>query len=537
MGYSKFREKWFGRPDPRTPVTPEAIEHIEDGVARAHEAIDGRLGETALNATYTRRETAPVMPLVAISTPGESTTHSPGVDWPVNHLAPLLGVPVVNQGVSGQGAADILTRVGLLRPQVAVSGGAIPASGPVAVTSIDPATGWRINGTGSFAFTGSINGVEGNLSHDTQANTWTFTRTTAGSAVPVAPGTEFIRKESLTTPFNRLVIGTGRNNVTDGSLPAVRDLLRLGVGNIRTQVKKYLIWGVINGTDEPRGHARHTAITAYNTALAADHGERFYDVRRDFIDRGLTLAGIAPTSQDTTNIGNDCPPPSLMADAIHPNAAGYKVLATLIAEKLLALGWVSKLNYPVSGTVLASDSFNRADTAAGTLGIADAAFGGATGLVWETDSQLQVVDNALGATTLSANRAARFPIARPDAYIEVTSKVFANNEGVVGRFVDANNYYYVATGTGTSGAGIFKRVAGTGTAIATASVQTAPQPGDKYGLEIIGTRLRMFRNGIVVAETTDAAIADGKWGPRSPFNVATFRQDDATLFDKAPYAV
>ncbi|AVP67316.1 hypothetical protein [Prescottella equi] len=40
MGYSKFREKWFGRPDPRTPVTPEAIEHIEDGVARAHEAID-----------------------------------------------------------------------------------------------------------------------------------------------------------------------------------------------------------------------------------------------------------------------------------------------------------------------------------------------------------------------------------------------------------------------------------------------------------------------------------------------------------------
>ncbi|WP_238780423.1 hypothetical protein [Prescottella equi] len=52
MSYSKFREKWFPRPDPRTPVTPEAIEHIEDGVARAHQAIDGRLGEAMLNATY-----------------------------------------------------------------------------------------------------------------------------------------------------------------------------------------------------------------------------------------------------------------------------------------------------------------------------------------------------------------------------------------------------------------------------------------------------------------------------------------------------
>ncbi len=334
-----------------------------------------------------------------------------------------------------------------------------------------------------------------------------------------------------------MVIGTGRNNVTDGSLPVVRDLLRLGVENIRTQIKKYLIWGVINGTDEPRGHARHTAITAFNTALAADHGERFYDVRRDFIDRGLTMAGIAPTPQDTTNIGNDCPPPSLMADAIHPNAAGYKVLATLIAEKLLALGWVSKLNYPVSATVLASDSFNRADTAAGTLGTADAAFGGQTGLVWEADSQLQILDNAVGATTLSTNRTARLPIVRPDAYVEATCKVFGNNEGVIGRYVDANSYYYTATGTGSSGAGIFKRVAGSSTPLATASVQTALSPGDTHGLEIVGARLRMFRNGAVVAEATDTAITDGKWGLRSPFNTATFRQKDAKLFDTAPYAV
>ncbi|GEM_PF-5398020 len=64
MSYSKFREKWFPRPDPRTPVTPEAIEHIEDGVKRAHDAIDdlgdisGNLANLVTkeeaNATYVR---------------------------------------------------------------------------------------------------------------------------------------------------------------------------------------------------------------------------------------------------------------------------------------------------------------------------------------------------------------------------------------------------------------------------------------------------------------------------------------------------
>lgn len=68
MSYSKFREKWFPRPDPRTPVTPEAIEHIEDGVKRAHDAIDdlgdisGNLANLVTkeeaNATYAPKESA-----------------------------------------------------------------------------------------------------------------------------------------------------------------------------------------------------------------------------------------------------------------------------------------------------------------------------------------------------------------------------------------------------------------------------------------------------------------------------------------------
>ncbi|WP_433703647.1 GDSL-type esterase/lipase family protein [Prescottella equi] len=52
MSYSKFREKWFPRPDPRTPVTPEAIEHIEDGVFRAHQSLADCLTKEDAKTTY-----------------------------------------------------------------------------------------------------------------------------------------------------------------------------------------------------------------------------------------------------------------------------------------------------------------------------------------------------------------------------------------------------------------------------------------------------------------------------------------------------
>ena len=56
-----------------------------------------------------------VTPLNPIDVYGESTS---AADWLQTTLATLLGVSVINRGVAGQGAADILIRSGLLRPQV-----------------------------------------------------------------------------------------------------------------------------------------------------------------------------------------------------------------------------------------------------------------------------------------------------------------------------------------------------------------------------------------------------------------------------------
>ncbi|MBM4707934.1 hypothetical protein GS982_01290 [Rhodococcus hoagii] len=58
MPYNKFHDDWKNSPDPSTPITAEAIEHIESGVQRAHGELDGRLAPSNLNAAYAPRDLA-----------------------------------------------------------------------------------------------------------------------------------------------------------------------------------------------------------------------------------------------------------------------------------------------------------------------------------------------------------------------------------------------------------------------------------------------------------------------------------------------
>lgn len=43
MAYAKFRAVWKNRPDVSTPITAEAMDHIEGGLVSAHSELDARL--------------------------------------------------------------------------------------------------------------------------------------------------------------------------------------------------------------------------------------------------------------------------------------------------------------------------------------------------------------------------------------------------------------------------------------------------------------------------------------------------------------
>ena len=136
---------------------------------------------------------------------GDSLTFSGGTDWPTTILEPLLGVDVVNFGKGGWASTDIAVRLGAVQPLLTVAGNRIPASGPVTVTAISPATDYRDNNTGGpITWTRTLAGVPGTLTHNQDpAESWVFTRTTAGSAVTCQPGTAFIDTTANSTSGER----------------------------------------------------------------------------------------------------------------------------------------------------------------------------------------------------------------------------------------------------------------------------------------------------------------------------------------------
>ena len=58
------------------------------------------------------------------------------------------------------------------------------------------------------------------------------------------------------------------------------------------------------------------------------------------MENGLTVAGITPTEQDETDIAAGTVPTSLRSDGVHLNAAGYKALGTMLADKIVSLRYL-----------------------------------------------------------------------------------------------------------------------------------------------------------------------------------------------------
>lgn len=181
--------------------------------------------------------------------------------------------------------------------------------------------------------------------------------------------------------------------------------------------------------------------------------------------------------------------------------------------------------------LVASDSFNRADSSAGSLGSVDNSYGGTVVPAWVVDSQIKVKGNQMGADSLTATRYATVDAARTDVRIKATLSVATGGGGLVARFTDLNNHYLLEV-TSAGVMSIKKRISGTNSsALATASATIVS--GDVIEFSVQGSTLKAYRNGAVVATATDTAITTGtRHGVRSAFSDATWRMDDFYLYDK-----
>ncbi|EJL33230.1 hypothetical protein PMI01_02192 [Caulobacter sp. AP07] len=91
-----------------------------------------------------------------------------------------------------------------------------------------------------------------------------------------------------------------------------------------------------------RGTSSFDLCEAIDDRLRDLAGDRFLDTQGHLIVNGLRLAGIAPTRRDERDIEGGIIPASLRCDAIHNNLIANGLVAHLIADRLVDLGWVAR---------------------------------------------------------------------------------------------------------------------------------------------------------------------------------------------------
>lgn len=126
-----------------------------------------------------------------------------------------------------------------------------------------------------------------------------------------------------------VIIWAGRNDVPGNDpwrvIGGIDQMLEL------TDGEHFLVLAVTNGASEPRGTAGYETIAAINSQLAEIYGDRFIDIRASLVS--------SAASDEIAALRDDVIPASLLADDLHLNDEGYRIVANLVLGRLNRLGW------------------------------------------------------------------------------------------------------------------------------------------------------------------------------------------------------
>lgn len=257
------------------------------------------------------------------------TASSPAASYPAV-LAEITGRHVDNEGISGQRSTQIAARQGGVPARLTLEGNLIPPAGPA---HIQQASEYPITVPGPAEVTGTLGGVHGALTLDDGGIplpiVFLFTRSEDGSPEMIAPQTPFI-----VDTFGREnwinVLWLGRNNYEDPD--TILSDLRACANFLTTD--HYIVLGLLNANDEGLATPVYEQIVSLNSRMAQAFGDHYLDIRQVLIDH------YDPTNpQDQADHANDVPPSSLRANPLHPNDAGYRLIAETVAQFIDVKGW------------------------------------------------------------------------------------------------------------------------------------------------------------------------------------------------------
>lgn len=310
---------------------------VTERMKTAEEITAGEGIEAVLLAQDAVRENLP-----GIICWGDSLTYGwqgEGVSYPLVLRERLknggLDIPVVNMGSPGEDSLTIAGRSGgipfLVAEDVVIGADTVPVE--IAISSYD---GRRVmpsltKDVGiNECFIGGIAGTLKIVEHRNPESAYTFTRSTPGEAVTVSAGTEIVTEAGIHYQDYLSVLFIG----TNGGYDSLDDLVAQQnaiIASRTANTDRFLIVGLTYGTGEEQ--------RAYDHAMYAEYGERYFNLREYLCTYGMADAGLTPTANDLHEMQVGSVPGSLRSDLIHFNAAGYALVGDAIYEKMNALGY------------------------------------------------------------------------------------------------------------------------------------------------------------------------------------------------------
>lgn len=241
----------------------------------------------------------PVFPdITLIDCWGDSLTNGTGgTPYPTQLLAALTSggvanVTVVNRGIGGQKSNHIAARQGGAPALITVTGDQIPASGAVTVTAYSADLLFNSGVSGNLSLAGTLAGVAGTLSGNSQSGentaTYTFTRSTAGAIVACPPNTPFIPDIAVSTQLRVGIDMIGRNNYGNAA-QVLADIAAMRAW--RKPLYRFQLNGGVIAAVGDAGAAGQTTINALNDQIAALVDDDYVDVNS------------APTPEEITTLG------------------------------------------------------------------------------------------------------------------------------------------------------------------------------------------------------------------------------------------